>query len=93
MLIVNDDFDSLLPAGLANADRIKAFLSNDKSLFAHYVAFNSIFGAWYGNGERGTQIDIVDGEWTRFRIAVSHAKASRLDVKIAAISIAKPIHA
>ena len=44
MLIVNDDFDSLLPAGLTNSDRIKTFLSNEKSFFAHYVAKNSFSG-------------------------------------------------
>jgi len=86
MLIVNDDFDSLLPAGLANAERIKSFLSNEQSVFVHYKALNSIFGSWYANGKSGTQLEIIDGEWTRFRIAASHAKASRLGVRIGATS-------
>jgi FtsP/CotA-like multicopper oxidase with cupredoxin domain len=86
MLIVNDDFDSLLPAGLTNSDRIKTFLSNEKTLFAHYVAQNTIFGTWFGNGETGTQIDVVDGEWTRFRVAVAHAQASRMGLQITAVS-------
>lgn len=82
MLIVDDDFDALLPPGLVNADRIKTFLSNEVTVFLHYEALNSIFGDWYANGEKDAQLDIVDGEWTRFRIAVSNAKASRLDVRI-----------
>ena len=43
-------------------------------------------GTWYGNGEEDMQIDVVDGEWTRFRVAVSHAKASRMGVQITAVS-------
>jgi FtsP/CotA-like multicopper oxidase with cupredoxin domain len=91
MLIVNDDFDTLLPPNLTNANRIKRFLSNEQHVFLHYVAQNTIFGNWYTNGEQvemygntkpKPQLTIVDGEWTRFRIAVAHADATRLDVKI-----------
>lgn len=81
-LIVNDDFDTLLPSSLGNKDQVKRFLLNEKRIFIHYVAINSLFGDWYANGERNPQIEVVDGEWTRLRIAMSHAKASRLDVAI-----------
>lgn len=77
MLIVNDDFDTLLPPGLTNVDRIKRFLSNEKHVYLHYVAQNLIWGSWqtngkwvemYGNTKPKPALTIVDGEWTHFRI-------------------------
>jgi suppressor of ftsI len=76
MLVVEDNYDTLLPPTLTTnttqLEQIKTFLANEIQIFGSKVDFR-----WYGNGiesketSGGVAIDVVQNEWYRIRLGSS----------------------
>jgi len=81
MIVVEDtdDNDIFKGTGISGQERtnIKGFLDNDKALVIAKVG-----NSWYGNGVPEATLNIAPNEWTRLRISISEATASKKDLQI-----------